>query len=217
MRVLDGAKQLHVRELGPVPCIEVLREKVLALDLTAEDTITTEQVFYGTHRIVATSDLATTPQKHARGARSSELRELSEPLVEWLKSIYPGCVPVLIQCATLPVGAELSWHVDSYLYQNEAHKVHVPIVTGDGVLYQSRAFGRQVDSHFEVGQAYEINNILFHRAVNHSLVPRTHVIVDMMPAKALQGYLDRGVDIFFTHHAANTRLEALLKENYAAA
>jgi hypothetical protein len=210
MRLFEGAKQLHVRELGPVPGVDELIAGVMELDLLSPDTITNEEVFFGTHRIVATNEFAKTPQKYAKAGRNDRLLELTVSTTEWLRTIYPACTPVLVQCATLPPGAELKWHIDSYLYQNESHKIHIPIATNAEAMYQSRQLGRLDDRHFEVRQAYEINNILLHRSVNHGETPRTHVVIDMMTNAAIEHFAKRNIDFFFTHHPANAKLEQTL-------
>jgi hypothetical protein len=208
MRVFEGRVELTAKLLGRCPGFEVLKAGIMSMDLLSPDTITNENVFAGTHRLTAGNPYAPTQQKHSNIERSAELTRLTQPQVQFLERVYPGHVPVLIQCATLPVGAELLWHIDSYLYQNVSHKVHFAIATNPGARYECKDKMKLHRSyHFEEGCVYEINNILVHRSVNRGSTPRTHVIIDMMHAEQLAAFKAANVDFFFTYHAKNKENE----------
>jgi hypothetical protein len=216
MRTFDEAgKETLVRELGPVPNIKDVVTKITrTFNLEDEMTRTSERVFLNTFRLVAQNDAMQkyfgTPQKHVVAPRKKALTIIAQPTVDWLQTLYPDCTPVLVQVATLPVGAELLWHVDCYLYQSRSHKVHIPIRTNPGVLYQTQDLyddDKPHDFHFEVGNAYEINNIMMHRAINKGDCPRSHLIVDMMETAAIEEWEAQNIDFFFTHHKENKLLE----------
>lgn len=208
MRVHENGEELYVKPLGEVPGFDQLKSSIEStFNLLDPSTITDEEVFAGTHRIVAPNPFATWDQKHTVLERKVELVKITEPLVAWLKTIYPTCTPVLIQCATLPVKAKLLWHIDSYLYQSVSHKVHVPIITNILARYEGRLNGVERSFHFQAGRAYEINNILMHRSINNGSKPRTHVIIDMMEAESAQELSKLGLNFFFKYHDENKQRE----------
>ena len=208
MRIFDSNQELYVKPLGPVPGFEGLRSSVVStFDLLDPKTITDEEVFAGTHRIVASNPYASWDQQHSKATRKSELLVITDPIVSWLKTVYPTCTPVLIQCATLPVKAKLLWHVDCYLYQSVSHKVHIPIVTNLRARYESRLNGVERSFHFQAGRAYEINNILKHRAVNNGTNPRTHIIIDMMENDRIEYFTRLGLNFFFQYHDEHLKLD----------
>lgn len=208
MRIFKGTAQLNVRPLGACPNFNMLKAKTLLLDLQSDATITNEKVFAGTHRLTATNKFAPKDQKHSSSARSDELFSIVKTQVSYLQQIYPGTIPVLIQCATIPPNTELLWHVDSYLYQNVSHKIHIPISTTPLAMYQCKDTMNMFRSyHFNEGHMFEINNILLHRAVNHGSTPRTHIIIDMMDAVELKRFEEADIDYFFTHHTENKAKE----------
>jgi hypothetical protein len=208
MRVFEGRVELTAKHLGLCPEFQKLQAAVTAMDLLSPDTITNENVFAGTHRLTASNPYAPLQQKHSVSERSAVLADLVQPQIQFLQRIYSGHVPVLIQCATLPPGAELLWHIDSYLYQSVSHKVHFVIKTNDDAVYECRdKFKVRRSYHFQEGHVYEINNILMHRSANRGDTPRTHVIIDMMPEQQLNEFRAAKTNFFFTYHGANKLAE----------
>ena len=211
MRLTEQNVELPYRKLGPVfGGDELVAAVTRTFDLLSPDTLVSERVFASTHRLVAENSYVPRytegPQRYSSSTRSKELFDLVQPQIEWLKTVYPTARPFVIQCATLPPGKKLLWHIDCYLYQSLSHKVHIPICTNDDAFYEYLDGRTPNKVHFEVGQAYEINNIWMHRSSNSGTTARAHVIIDMLEQEGFD-LLDRGIDIVFTHHEANKQAE----------
>jgi hypothetical protein len=82
------------------------------------------------------------------------------------------CVRCLF--ARLPAGREIVEHVDKGFSLSESHRVHVPIVTNDAVLF--RVGGEE--RHLRAGELWEINNLRPHAVENRGPEARVHLIVD---------------------------------------
>ncbi len=199
------------KSIFPVPGSAELVERLTATyQLESPDTLTTEKVFYNTHRMVAVDQTATlytdAAQRYVTGSRRQELFDLLQPQLQWLQALYPSARPFIVQVATIPPGKELLWHIDSYIYQSLSHKVHIPVITNEHAFYEFMIGKKPFRQNFKVGTAYEINNILMHRSSNSGTHPRTHVIVDMLEEEGYE-LLAQGVDIVFTYQADNKRRE----------
>lgn len=210
MRIIENSAELSIRKLGQVPGFEVLKDQITtSFDLLDRSTLTTEKVFFGTHRLVAANPLAEDIQRYSTADRTTELLDLATPTIEWLKTIYKQHVPILVQCATIPVGAKLLWHIDSYLYQSVSHKVHIPIVTNPNAKYECLRLQKE-SYYFMASEAYEINNILLHRSVNFGDTPRTHLIIDMIHEDKLFAFVSSGINPIFSYHLQNKATETRL-------
>lgn len=219
MRLFENGKEILVRDLGEVPMIDELVQTITGtFDLMDESTRTDERVFFNTFRLVGANRFAKTPQKYASGERKEELNRIAQPAADWLQTVFPECTPVLVQVATLPENAELLWHVDCYLYQSVSHKIHIPILSNPTAAYEALDMNDGDRGHsfnFKVGRAYDINNIMMHRAVNYG-TPRAHLIIDMMETKKLELFQRAKVDFFFTHHPEHKRMEYLAAQRMIA-
>lgn len=210
MRTFDEkGKETLLNELGEIDALETTKVVLSAFNIQDPRTLTSEKVFYNTHRLVADSHFFKAPEQQSLFNDRLNLTKITAPVVEFLTPKFPNCTPVLVQIATLPPHTELLYHVDCYLYQNESHKVHVPLFTNPEALYQTidEHDDERRDFHFRVGQVYEINNILYHRSVNRGDAPRTHLIIDFMNNSAIEYFENRSIDFFFTHHRKNKVLE----------
>jgi hypothetical protein len=102
----------------------------------------------------------------------------SEPILNWIESLeqFRSCKWIRGEVATLMPGVELTWHKDPFWFHSQCQRLHVPIISNaDCVqLWQGDEF------HMEVGYLYELNNRVWHSAVNRGLEPRTHLILDIM-------------------------------------
>jgi hypothetical protein len=207
MRVYRVNSELALQCLGNVD-ISSIREEIFR-HFNPEDIkfMTSEYVFGNTYRIVGELGYYGEPQKYSTADRSLELTEICKPLVDWLNKIYPDHIPVLIQCATVPPKTSLKWHMDTYQYQNVSHKVHFPIVTNADATYQVYSNGGISRFNFEVGSAYEINNILPHRVVNDGDTHRIHVIIDFMPISEFERFKREEIEFYHELNATNKALE----------
>lgn len=177
-----------------------LAERLLALNPARPETLTTEEVFRGSHRLVGTCKFipSSSAQRFSLENRSSELAEIASPYIQLLKQHFPGHEAVMIQCATLPPGIELKWHVDPFMYHSLSHKIHFPVITVPEARFETYSAGKITSEHLMAGHAVEINNLMYHRAVNHGSSNRIHLIIDMMHLADIQRFIERGIDMYFT-------------------
>jgi hypothetical protein len=99
-----------------------------------------------------------------------------EPLLRAATAPYGyrnGAYPRILLAKMAP-GGVIHPHVDSNLAARWPHKIHVPILTNDQVWF----FVGPQRYHFEVGQAYEVNNLAQHAVQNLGATPRIHLIFE---------------------------------------
>ena len=84
-----------------------------------------------------------------------------------------GIIPKAM-LARLSAGGEIDEHIDAGPRNRQIHKIHIPIQTAPEVLFY-------VDTesyHLAKGYAYEVNNIVKHKAINNSKEARIHLIFE---------------------------------------
>lgn len=99
-----------------------------------------------------------------------------EPIVKDLEMLYDGKVG-RATIVNLPAGKLVTPHADDFVYPNVIHRVHIPIITSDGVFFN-------VDDdtkNLKVGEAWEVNNAKIHGSYNMGDTPRVHFMVDIIP------------------------------------
>ena len=74
----------------------------------------------------------------------------------------------------LSAGGEITEHRDMNFSLTHSHRVHIPVITNDNVLFQ---VGNETLSLPE-GEIYEINNRRMHSVRNEGDTPRVHLILD---------------------------------------
>ena len=99
-----------------------------------------------------------------------------QPIMKEAVTIYNyenGIVPKAM-LAKLKAGGVIDRHIDSGPRNRQIHKIHIPIQTSSEVLFYIE------DEAFEMkeGHAYEVNNIVRHKAENHSSIDRIHLIFE---------------------------------------
>jgi aspartyl/asparaginyl beta-hydroxylase (cupin superfamily) len=72
-------------------------------------------------------------------------------------------------------------HVDGGVMLQLGRRIHIPLITNPKVIFE--VFGES--KYLEVGNWYEINNIIPHSVINDSEYDRVHFIIDLMPSKHL--------------------------------
>ena len=87
---------------------------------------------------------------------------------------YTNGVFSRIMLAKLTAGGMIKAHVDGDGVVTFPHKIHIPISTNDGVSF----FVNPKLYHFEVGFAYEVNNLAVHYAENKGVEDRIHLIFE---------------------------------------
>ncbi len=79
-----------------------------------------------------------------------------------------------VMLARMPAGARIEPHRDGGGSNRTTHKVHVPLKTNSETMF----FVDGTKRHLKVGQAYEVNNIVSHGAVNRGKDERIHLIFE---------------------------------------
>jgi len=79
-----------------------------------------------------------------------------------------------IMLAKLKAGGSVKAHKDGNEAATFPHKIHIPVVTNPNVTF----FVNPKLYHFEVGQAYEVNNLAVHYAENAGDEDRIHLIFE---------------------------------------
>jgi tetratricopeptide (TPR) repeat protein len=107
-----------------------------------------------------------------------EFEEVLRPVVDHIARYYRdnGFV-VRILLAKLLAGGEIEEHVDFGYSLMGVHRIHVPIVTNDDVVFHVGGESRNM----RVGDFCEIDNSEKHGVENNSTEDRIHLIVDWMP------------------------------------
>ena len=83
-----------------------------------------------------------------------------------------------VMLARMAPGGIIRPHVDANLAAKWPHKIHVPLLTNDKVLF---LVGTQVH-HFPVGEAVEVNNLGVHAVHNQGKSDRIHLIFEYFDA-----------------------------------
>lgn len=97
-------------------------------------------------------------------------------IYEYLEAHYYGKV-VRSEIVKMHSGSDIKTHVDGGTMLQLARRIHIPLITTDKVIFE--VFG--VKKHFEVGNWYEINNMLPHSVIHGGGIDRVHIIIDVMP------------------------------------
>jgi hypothetical protein len=181
----ERRKTTSVRFLGPVD-IGGIRDDILAIpeEVWAMENAAKPNKFeelYGTKHIVFrfVDSFADWRYSHDRPLWP-EWKSRIEPVLKqacapygYAHGIYPR-----VMLARMPAGGVIKPHVDAAPAASWPHKIHVPITTNPQVQFY-------VDPHtyhFEVGQAYEVNNLAPHAVENAGTTPRIHLIFEYYEA-----------------------------------
>lgn len=110
-------------------------------------------------------------------------RGLLEPIMDAVVQPYGFERPVYPKAmlARLEAGAIIDPHVDGAGSNLLTHKIHVPLITNPGALFLTG----EDTCHLEAGQAYEVNNIGRHAAMNHGSEDRIHFIFEVFEGAGL--------------------------------
>ena len=110
----------------------------------------------------------------------------------------PNSEPSLIQIATILPGQKLSWHCDTFLYQQFSNKIHIPLFTNDHAFYDVFVRGNLERINMTTGRVWNINNLDLHRSVNNGDTIRSHLIIDFIDVDVLKALDETGINYF--HH-----------------
>jgi len=101
---------------------------------------------------------------------------LEEELQECYNRIdkyYPGDQKRVL-LVSLPAGCNVEEHTDSGYHLETCHRIHVPIITNDDVLF----FCNNVQVPMVAGSIVDFNNNARHKVINKSSQDRIHLIID---------------------------------------
>ena len=179
---------IPIRELGAVD-VEPLRQAILGL--AAEDWLQDQrrQKDYDVHRrtesvVLVFTDGAGWPAiTVSREAGWDLLADTAVPLMQDILARHypPGGTIIRAMAAKLLPGEVITPHRDSHPSFAFGHRIHVPITTNGRVRFMID--GRPY--RFELGQAYEINNLLTHSVMNKGVEARINFIFDYVPPERI--------------------------------
>jgi hypothetical protein len=171
-----------IRELGKVEC-QALIDRVSELDPAVWDICDLRQKSYDVHRhtksIVMIFSEGWPDIRLAKYPGWDVLAHLAMPIIEKIvRENYPtGGAIIRAMVANLVKGGLIDVHYDAAPSFAVGHRIHVPLQTNDGVVFT-------IDGNpykLGVGQAYELNNLLYHSVVNEGDADRYHLIFDYVP------------------------------------
>lgn len=111
----------------------------------------------------------------------TELQDELQPVIDYITDYYQDNGFVLrVLLAKLRAGGKIPHHTDAGFSLLNCHRVHIPIVTNDGVVF----FVGGEEKNMQVGELWEINNGLDHAVENRGYEDRIHLIIDWMPNHA---------------------------------
>lgn len=164
--------------------IAPLRQKVE--QLTEQDWAGSgrEQKFH-VHRHTASLILATDNFKHLPPTYSplfEHFKDEVQPVLDVIASFYGNKGMFLrVLLVRLTEGEVIDAHFDEGVSLLHSHRVHIPIITNDQVMFCVGGEKR----HLAAGEIWEINNATVHYVENPSRHARVHMIVDWAPAETL--------------------------------
>jgi len=108
----------------------------------------------------------------------AELQGELGPVINYVRDYYRnnGFIVRLI-LAKLVAGGRIPKHTDAGYSLLHCHRVHLPIVTNEGVVFH--VGGEEIN--MQAGELWEINNGTVHAVENRGDSDRIHLIVDWMP------------------------------------
>lgn len=188
MQVARVQKPATVRPLGPVEVTPLIARVRQITDQTwaAEDSRKENafEVFHHTRHINFRFIPGNNNPLESYSVESWPMwRPLLGPVMEAAVKPYGFERPLFPKAmlARLAAGGAIDPHTDGAGSNLVTHKIHVPLVTNPGVLFLTG----DVWTHLEVGQAYEVNNIIRHGVVNRGDEDRIHFIFEVFEGAGL--------------------------------
>jgi hypothetical protein len=178
-------KTTSVRKLGPVD-IDALRDAMLAIPESVWDAENADkpnkfEALDKTRHIVFRFVDNT---RDWRGSHDrpqwSQWRALIEPVLRQATARYGYARGVFprIMLARMAPGGVIQPHIDANPAAKWPHKIHVPLVTNEQVVFY---IGQQ-GHHFPAGEAVEVNNLGPHAVRNGGATDRIHLIFEYYDA-----------------------------------
>lgn len=175
------------RHIGTID-VETLRQAVLALGEDDWNASPSRQQIYKAHARTRTIPLVyDEDMRHAEPTRRPLMDRFEPALLPAMERIRAYFAPahaaagtpveqgyfIRIVLVRLAANAEVASHTDNGPSLQRAHRVHLPIVTNEGVLFAVQGDVR----HLPAGELWEINNRRPH-AVRNRGEDRIHAILD---------------------------------------
>ena len=110
----------------------------------------------------------------------SQLYSLVKPIIEELEQFHDGRVGRTI-FPKLSANKNIKGHCDGGEYLSVVRRHHIPIITNPDVWFN---VGKGWVNMFE-GECWEINNRKWHEVSNESDKDRVHLLIDIIPNKAI--------------------------------
>ncbi len=174
---------IPIKDWGAVDATK-LREAILAQDELAWDEDEQRQADYDVHRqtksIVMLFASLTWPQVTITREKGwDRIAAIASPIMEdIIRRFYPsGGTIIRAVAAKLLAGGVITPHIDTLPSFAHGHRIHIPITTNSLVRFM-------IDGHpyrFEIGNVYEINNLMTHSVMNAGKEDRISFIFDYIP------------------------------------
>lgn len=103
--------------------------------------------------------------------------EISNDITKLLDLNYGNGTIYNVQFSLIPPNKKIKIHYDSGLHFSLSHRIHLPIITNEKVLF----FIGDQEFNFKTNQLVEINNKKGHYVENNSTKSRIHLIIDYTP------------------------------------
>lgn len=101
-------------------------------------------------------------------------KHLVEPVINPVLDCFPPGILNKCMFARLKAGGEIGVHTDSNYTLGVSHRLHIPLVTNDDVIFMIDG----VDYNLKESKGYEINNVATHGVKNNSDTDRIHLLFD---------------------------------------
>lgn len=188
MRISRVRKPTGVRALGPVDTTALVAQvrRLSERAWAGEDALkeNTFEVFHHTRHVIfrfipGNQNPDAFYSTHAWPVWKGLLEPIMDAAVRpygFERPIYPKAM-----LARLEAGAIIDPHVDGAGSNLLTHKIHVPLITNPVALFLTG----EDTCHLEAGQAYEVNNIGRHGAMNHGPEDRIHFIFEVFEGAGL--------------------------------
>jgi hypothetical protein len=135
---------------------------------------------------------------------------MCQPIINQVKQYLPNAEPTLVQLATVLPNQKLTWHVDTYLYQQFSNKIHIPLYTNADATYEVFLENKHYEKiNMTEGSIWNIDNLVLHRSVNNGDSFRTHLIIDFIDNTVL-AELEK-LEVNYFHHNLPHMSEYALK------
>ena len=175
---------IPIKDWGEVDTT-ILREAILGQDDLAWDEDDQRQDDYEAHRQTKSIVMLFASQSWPRVTITREkgwdrIADVANPIMaEIIERFYPpGGTIIRAVAAKLAAGGNITPHIDSLKSFAYGHRIHIPVTTNKLVRFMID--GRPY--RFEIGHAYEINNLKTHSVMNAGKEDRINFIFDYVPA-----------------------------------